>query len=126
VDFEPIRRRTHADLADLKRNFSTSRTRWRSGIPRSPWQNACVERVIGSIRSQCLDHVVIFNERHLRRVLPSYVDYYPRTLTHLSPDKIGCVVAGAAPFANPCIVGIEIRIARQLLMVQLAARVGSS
>src|SRR6202011_2570026 len=37
--------------------------------PRSPWQNACVERVIGSIRRECLDHVVIFNERHLRRVL---------------------------------------------------------
>ena len=37
--------------------------------PRSPWQNAYVERVIGSIRRECLDHIVIFNERHLRRVL---------------------------------------------------------
>jgi hypothetical protein len=81
VDFEPIRRRTHADLADLKRNFSTSRTRWRSGIPRSPWQNACVERVIGSILRECLEHIVIFNECHLRRVLSSYVDYYQRTRT---------------------------------------------
>ncbi len=44
--------------------------------PRSPWQNAFVERVVGSIRHECLDHVVIFNERHLRRVLSSYVDYY--------------------------------------------------
>ena len=42
--------------------------------PRSPWQNAYVERVIGSIRRECLDHLVIFNERHLRRVLSSYVD----------------------------------------------------
>jgi transposase InsO family protein len=55
--------------------------------PRSPWQNAYVERVIGSIRRECLDHVVIFNERHLRRVLSSYVDYYQRSRTHLSLDK---------------------------------------
>jgi putative transposase len=44
--------------------------------PRSPWQNADVERVIGSIRRECLDHILIFNERHLRRFLSSYVDYY--------------------------------------------------
>jgi transposase InsO family protein len=55
--------------------------------PRSPWQNAYVERVIGSIRRECLDHILIFNERHLRRVLSSYVDYYQRTRTHLSLDK---------------------------------------
>jgi transposase InsO family protein len=52
--------------------------------PRSPWQNAYVERVIGSIRRECLDHIVIFNERHLRRVLSSYIDYYHRSRTHLS------------------------------------------
>jgi len=55
--------------------------------PRSPWQNAHVERVIGSIRRECLDHVVIFNERHLRHVLSSYVDYYHRARTNLSLDK---------------------------------------
>ncbi len=55
--------------------------------PRSPWQNAYVERVIGSIRRECLDHVLIFNERHLRRVLSSYVDYYHRIRMHLSLDK---------------------------------------
>jgi transposase InsO family protein len=49
--------------------------------PRSPWQNAYVERVIGSIHRECLDHIVIFNGRHLRRVLSSYVDYYQRTRT---------------------------------------------
>jgi putative transposase len=54
------------------------------GIPevitaaRSPWQNAYVERLIGSIGRECLDHVVVFNERHLLRVLSSYVDYYHR------------------------------------------------
>jgi transposase InsO family protein len=55
--------------------------------PRSPWQNAYVERVIGSIRRECLDHIVIFDERHLRRVISSYVDYYQSTRTHLSLDK---------------------------------------
>ena len=55
--------------------------------PRSPWQNAYVERVTGSIRRECLDHILIFNERHLRRVLSSYVDHYQRTRTHLSLDK---------------------------------------
>jgi putative transposase len=55
--------------------------------PHSPWQMAYVERVIGSIRRECLDHIVIFNERHLRRVLSSYIDYYQRTRTHLSLDK---------------------------------------
>ncbi len=43
--------------------------------------------MIGSIRRECLEHIVIFNERHLRRVLASYVDYYQRTRTHLSLDK---------------------------------------
>ncbi len=55
--------------------------------PRSPWQNAYVERVIGSIRRECLDHVLVINERHLRRVLTSYVDYYHHSRTHLSLDK---------------------------------------
>jgi hypothetical protein len=45
--------------------------------PRSPWQNAYLERVIGSIPRECLDHIVIFNERHLRRVLSAYVEYLP-------------------------------------------------
>ena len=55
--------------------------------PRSPWQNAYVERVIGSIRRERIDHIVIFNERHLRRVLSSYVEYYQRSRTHLSLDN---------------------------------------
>jgi transposase InsO family protein len=54
---------------------------------RSPWQNAYVERLIGSIRRECLDQVVVFNERHLLRVLSSYVDYYHRSRTHLSLAK---------------------------------------
>ncbi len=52
--------------------------------PRSPWQNAFVERVIGSIRRDCLDHVVVLNDRHLKRILTSYFNYYHCWRTHLS------------------------------------------
>jgi transposase InsO family protein len=55
--------------------------------PASPWQNPYVERLIGSIRRECLDHVIIMNEAHLRRVLMSYVRYYHRTRTHLGLKK---------------------------------------
>ena len=55
--------------------------------PRSPWQNPYVERIIGSIRRECLNHVIIFDERHLRRVLSSYFQYYHESRTHLSLDK---------------------------------------
>jgi putative transposase len=55
--------------------------------PRSPWQNPYVERLIGSIRRECLDHVVILNERHLRRVLSSYFQYHHDSRTHLSLNK---------------------------------------
>ena len=54
---------------------------------RSPWQNGCTERLIGSIRRECLDHVVILGERHLRHVLASYMNYYNATRTHLSLKK---------------------------------------
>jgi putative transposase len=55
--------------------------------PRSPWQRAYVERVIGSVRSECLDHVIVFHENSLRRILTSYFDYYHRSRTHLSLGK---------------------------------------
>jgi transposase InsO family protein len=51
---------------------------------RSPWQNAYVERMIGTIRRDCLDHVVVLNEGHLKRILTSYFSYYHRWRTHLS------------------------------------------
>jgi hypothetical protein len=54
---------------------------------RSPWQNAYVERIIGSLRRECLDHVIIFDEHHLRGVLSSYFHYYHKTRTHLSLAK---------------------------------------
>jgi transposase InsO family protein len=54
---------------------------------RSPWQNPYAERVIGSIRRECLDHIIILNERHLKRVLSSYFTYYHGARTHLSLAK---------------------------------------
>jgi putative transposase len=55
--------------------------------PHSPWQNPYVERVIGSIRRECLDHVIVLNERHLRSVLRDYPDYYHRSRSHLGLGK---------------------------------------
>jgi transposase InsO family protein len=54
---------------------------------RSPWQNGYAERVIGSIRRDCLDHVVVFGEEHLRHLLNSYQKYYNEVRTHLSLRK---------------------------------------
>jgi transposase InsO family protein len=55
--------------------------------PRSPWQNGCAERLIGSIRRDCLDHMIVFGERHLRHLLKSYQKYYNEARTHLSLRK---------------------------------------
>jgi len=55
--------------------------------PRSPWQRAYVERVIGTIRRECLDHVIVFNERSLYRHLRDFIAYYHRTRTHLGLQK---------------------------------------
>jgi transposase InsO family protein len=72
--------------------------------PRSPWQNAYAEKLVGSVRRECLDHIIVLNESSLRRILKSYFQYYLRSRTHLSlgkhaPDKravqppeLGCAV----------------------------------
>jgi putative transposase len=57
------------------------------GAPRSPWQRAYVERIIGSIRRDCLDHLIVLDESSLRRILRRYFDYYHKSRTHLSLDK---------------------------------------
>ncbi len=59
----------------------------RPTAPRSPWQNGYCERLMGSIRRDCLDHVVVFGERHLRHLLRTYAAYYNQTRTHLSLNK---------------------------------------
>ena len=55
--------------------------------PQSPWQNPYAERVIGSIRRECVDQTIILGERHLQRILSSYLDYYHSARTHLSLEK---------------------------------------
>ena len=55
--------------------------------PQSPWQNPYVERFIGSIRRECLDHIIVFHEAGLRRILKDYFEYYERCRTHLSLEK---------------------------------------
>jgi transposase InsO family protein len=55
--------------------------------PHSPWQNAVIERFIGSLRRECLDHVIIFTAAGLQRILKRYMEYYQRSRTHLALDK---------------------------------------
>jgi putative transposase len=55
--------------------------------PQSPWQNPYVERLIGSIRRECLDHVIVLNESHVRRILSEYFAYYHEDRPHLSLER---------------------------------------
>jgi transposase InsO family protein len=55
--------------------------------PGSPWQNGYVERLIGTIRRECLDHMIVFGEAHLRRILGKYAAYYNESRIHRSLDK---------------------------------------
>ncbi|WP_373503664.1 integrase core domain-containing protein [Aestuariivirga sp.] len=82
-----IRDRDSAYGEVFKRRLRAMGIRDRPTAARSPWQNGYCERLIGSIRRECLDHVVIFGERHLRHVLRSYAVYYNEVRTHLSLDK---------------------------------------
>jgi transposase InsO family protein len=78
--------------------------------PRSPWQSPFVERMIGSLRRECLDHVIVLNERHLHRIVTEYLTYYHTSRAHLSlarnsplprvvePPAAGSVVS--EPMAN--------------------------
>ena len=71
----------------FKRRLRAMGIRDRPTAARSPWQNGHCERLIGSIRRECLDHVIIFGERHLRHVLRSYAHYHNEVRTHLSLGK---------------------------------------
>ena len=55
--------------------------------PRSPWQNSYAERFIGSLRRECLDHIVVFNESSLRPILKAYFEYYEHSPKHLALEK---------------------------------------
>ncbi len=84
--------------------------------PRSPWQNPFVERVIGSIRRECTDHVIPMVERHLRRVLTEYVAYYNESRTHQSLDgnapEPRRVQAVGEVIAEPVLGGLHHRYSR--------------
>jgi len=71
----------------FQRRIQSMGIRDRPTAPRSPWQNAYVERVIGSVRRECLDHLIIFNEAHLHHVLNGYGKYYNAVRTHLALGK---------------------------------------
>jgi transposase InsO family protein len=82
-----IRDRDGAYGESFIRRLEAMGIRDRPSSARSPWQNGHAERLIGSIRRDCLDHVVVFGERHLRHLLNSYQRYYNEVRTHLSLQK---------------------------------------
>ena len=71
----------------FRRRVATMGIREVFSAPSSPWQNPYVERLIGSIRRECLDHIIVFNETHLRRMLGGYITDYHEARTHLSLAK---------------------------------------
>jgi transposase InsO family protein len=85
---------------------------------RSPWQSPYVERLIGSIRRECLDHVIVFSEGHLRRILTSFFAYYHEARTHLSLDRNAPVPREVEPptmgkvIAIPQVAGLHHRYTR--------------
>ena len=89
--------------AVVKRRLRGLGIRDRPITPRSPWQNGHVERLIGSIRRECLDHMIVLGGSHLRRIMKNYVTYYNAARTHLALDKdapirrpierMGCIIA---------------------------------
>jgi len=78
----------------VTRRLAAMGIRDRSTAPRSPWQNGHAERLIGSIRRECLDHVLVLGETHLRQILRAYADYYNRARIHLA-------LAKDAPISRP-------------------------
>jgi Integrase core domain len=77
----------HGFIPEDSRVNLQSRIRDKPIAPGSPWQNGFAERLIGSIRRECANHIVVLGEKHLRRVLKSYARYYNEVRTHRSLDK---------------------------------------
>jgi transposase InsO family protein len=86
--------------------------------PRSPWQNPYCERLIGSLRRECLDHVIVLNEQHLRRILSSYLDYYHHSRPHMGLGHNAPVQRAVEPpergriVAEPMVGGLHHRYRR--------------
>ena len=82
-----IRDRDRIYGAVVTRRLRAMGIRDRPTAPASPWQNGFAERLIGSIRRECMDHIVVLGEAHLRRVPRSYASYYNEIRTHRSLNK---------------------------------------
>jgi transposase InsO family protein len=82
-----IRNRDQIYGAVVTRRLRAMGIRDKPTAPASPWQNGFTERLIGSIRRECLDHIIVLGEAHLRRILKSYADYYNGVRTHRSLNK---------------------------------------
>jgi transposase InsO family protein len=82
-----IRDRDRIYGAVVTRRLRAMGIRDKPTAPASPWQNGSVERLIGSIRRECVDHIIVLGEAHLRRILKSYTHYYNETRTHLALHK---------------------------------------
>ena len=82
-----VRDRDRIYGAVVRRRLRAMGIRDKPIAPASPWQNGFAERLIGSIRRECLDHIVVFSEPHLRQILRSYARYYNDIRTHRSLDK---------------------------------------
>ena len=93
---------THVATTIERMNIQEVRT-----APRSPWQNAYVERVIGSIQRECVDHVIVMNAAGLHRVLTEYIAYYMRSRTHLALGKDTPVTRPVSPLSAGRIVAIS-------------------
>ena len=87
--------------------------------PHSPWQNPFVERLVGSIRRECLDHLIVLHKQHLRRRLTDYLSYYHQHRTHRSLDEDSPESRAVEPsdqgniIALPLVSGLHHRYARQ-------------
>jgi hypothetical protein len=103
----------------FRRRIATMGIREVISAPSSPWQNPYVERLIGSIRRECLDHVIVFNKKHLRRTLTQYLFYCHGSRTHLSlakdaptPRRVQAVTDGDV-MAFPEVGGLQHRYERR-------------
>ena len=74
--------------------------------PHAPWQNPYCERMVGSIRQDCLDHLIVLNEAHLKRIMCSYLDYYHNSRTHLSLDRNSPIPRDVEPPSQGKVIAI--------------------
>jgi transposase InsO family protein len=100
----------------VKRRLRGLGIRDRPTAPHSPQQNAYVERLIGSIRRECIDHVIVFGETHLHRIMSAYAGYYDQARTHLAFGKDAPLGRSIERFghiiAEPVVAGLHHRYAR--------------